>query len=69
MRTLVKDYEVYLFDEFLSNVSSELKKKILKTIFSELKNKTVIFISHDGEALQYADEIYKLTSRGIIKEN
>lgn len=69
MRALVKDYEVYLFDEFLSNVSSELKKKILKIIFSELKNKTIIFVSHGGEVLQYADEIYEFTSRGIIKAN
>jgi ABC-type transport system involved in cytochrome bd biosynthesis fused ATPase/permease subunit len=69
MRAFVRGYEIYLFDEFLSNVSSELKKKILKIIFSELKNKTIIFTSHDGEALQYADEIYKFTSGGITKIN
>ncbi|RIA82390.1 P-loop containing nucleoside triphosphate hydrolase protein, partial [Glomus cerebriforme] len=55
MRALVKDYEIYLLDEFLSNVSSDLKKKVLKIIFSELKSKTVIFITHDEETLSYAD--------------
>lgn len=69
MRAFVRDYKIYLFDEFLSNVSNELKKKILKIIFSELKDKTIIFTSHDGEALQYADEIYEFTSRGITKKN
>jgi len=65
MRILVKDYEIYLFDEFLSNISSDLKKKILKIIFSELKDKTVIVISHDGETLQYVDEKYQFTPRKL----
>jgi ATP-binding cassette subfamily B protein len=67
MRVLVKDYEIYLFDEFLSNVSSDLKKKILKLIFSELKTKTIIVISHDEEVLSYTDEIYKFTSQKLEK--
>jgi len=65
---LVRDYEIYLFDEFLSNVSSELKEKIVEFIFHELKDKTIIIISHDKEVIKYADEIYKFTSRGLIKE-
>jgi ATP-binding cassette subfamily B protein len=50
MRALIRDYEIYLFDEFLSNVNPDLKKNIQKVIFSELKNKTVIVISHEQEA-------------------
>jgi len=69
MRALVKDYENLLFDEFLSNISSDLKRKILKVIFSELKNQTIIFISHDEETLSYADEIYKFTPRKLEKAN
>ena len=68
MRALVRDYEIYLFDEFLSNVSSELKEKIVKVIFQELKDKTVIIISHDGAVSKYVDETYKFTSCGLIKE-
>lgn len=61
MRIFVKDYEIYLFDEFLSNISNDLKKKILKVIFHELSDKTVIIIAHEEETLQYVDEIYKFT--------
>jgi len=68
MRALVKDYEIYLFDEFLSNINNETKEKIMKSIFHELRNKTIIIISHDRETSQYADEIYKFTPRGLIKE-
>ena len=42
MRAFIRDYEIYLFDEFLSNVSSELKEKIVEFIFHELKGKTII---------------------------
>jgi len=67
MRALVKDYEIYLFDEFLSNINNDLKEKIVKFIFQELKDKTIIIISHDGETVKYTDEICKFTSRGLIK--
>jgi len=69
MRAFIRDYEIYLLDESLSNISSELKEKMLKVIFQELKDKTVIIISHDREVIKYVDEIYKFTSRGLIKEN
>ena len=69
MRALIRDYEIYLFDEFLSNINSELKEKIVEFIFHELRNKTIIVISHDRETLQHVDEIYKFTSRGLIKES
>jgi len=68
MRALVRDYEIYLFDEFLSNVSSELKEKIMEFIFHELKDKIIIIISHDGAVSKYADKTYKFTSGGLIKE-
>jgi len=68
MRSFIKDYEIYLLDESLSNISSELKEKIMKVIFQELKDKTIIIISHDQETIKYADEVYKFSSRGLIKE-
>ncbi|KLL01703.1 MAG: ABC transporter, MsbA-related [Mycoplasmataceae bacterium RC_NB112A] len=66
MRAFVKDHQIYLLDEFLSNVSSELKKKILRAVFSQLKRKTIILISHDDETLSYADETYRFTPAGLV---
>ena len=68
MRAFIRDYDIYLLDESLSNISSELKEKIVKVIFQELKDKTIIIISHDQETIKYADEVYKFSSRGLIKE-
>ncbi|CAJ0749197.1 12217_t:CDS:10 [Entrophospora sp. SA101] len=44
MRVFIKDYQIYLFDEFLSNVATDLKEKILPIVFQELDGKTVIVI-------------------------
>ena len=68
MRAFIKDYEIYLFDEFLSNINSELKEKIVKFIFRELREKTIIIISHDGEASQYVDEVCKFTPQGFQRK-
>lgn len=65
MRMFVQDYEIYLLDEFLSNVSEELKNQVLKVVFSKLKNRTIILISHDPKTYQYADEIYQFTSHKL----
>ena len=64
----MRDYQIYLLDEFLSNVNLELKKKILKAVSVQLKNKTVILISHDQETLAQADEIYQFTPTGLLKK-
>jgi ABC-type transport system involved in cytochrome bd biosynthesis fused ATPase/permease subunit len=68
MRAFVRDYEIYLFDEFLNNLSSDLREKIMKFIFQELKDKTVIIISHDDGTAKYVDEVCKFTPRGMNKE-
>jgi len=67
MRAFVKDYEIYLFDEFLSNISSEFKKKILEVVFRKLLDKTVVIIDHDPEVLSHLDEVYEFTSHKLIK--
>lgn len=68
MRALVKDYEIYLFDEFLSNINNDLKEKILPVIFRELSGKTVIVISHDPTILSYLDETYQFAPQKLIKK-
>jgi len=67
MRALVRDYEIYLFDEFLSNVNPNLKKNIQKNLSSELKNKTVIVISHEKVAWDSGGEIYEFTPQKLIR--
>ena len=67
MRIFIWDYDVYIFDEILSNVQKDLKTKILANIFTHLKNKTIIVIDHHYDIFQYVDEIYQFTGEKLIK--
>ena len=45
-RALVKDSEIYIFDESLSQIDVSKEREILKELFKKYKNKTFIVISH-----------------------
>lgn len=45
-RALVKNSEIYIFDESLSQIDISKEREILKDIFKKYKNKTFIVISH-----------------------
>ena len=45
-RSLFKNSQIYIFDESLSNLSVSIERNILKNIFNEYRDKTIIVISH-----------------------
>lgn len=45
-RSLVKNSDIYIFDESFSAIDIKNERKLLKDIFEYLKNKTIIVISH-----------------------
>lgn len=66
-RAILKDADVYIFDEATSNVDIESEEKIMEVIRNISKEKAVIVISHRLENVVLADNIYVVES-GIIKE-
>ncbi len=70
-RALVRDVNVYLFDEPLSNLDAALRTELrveLKRLHSELGNSTMIYVTHDQvEALTLADRIAVMHG-GIIQQ-
>jgi len=68
MRIFVRDYDIYIFDEILSNVQKDLKNKILANVFAHLKNKTIIVIDHHYDIFQYVDDIYQFTGEKLIRQ-
>lgn len=56
-RTLMKNSDVYLFDEPFSNIEEKGKAKIFRCICDFLSDKTVIFISHDSEVYEEAQRL------------
>lgn len=45
-RTLVKNSDIYIFDESFSALDIKSERILLKKIFEYLKNKTILVISH-----------------------
>ena len=53
VRGVLKDGLVYAFDEPLTSLDSKTRKKVIKMLMEELKDKTLIIITHDKEILPY----------------
>ena len=69
-RALVRDVDVFLFDEPLSNLDAKLRGELrveIKRLHQRLKN-TVIYVTHDQvEAMTLADRI-AIMRNGIIQQ-
>jgi ABC-type multidrug transport system fused ATPase/permease subunit len=59
--TLLKDSDIYIFDEPLANVDSETRDEVMKVIFEKTHGKTLIVTLNDGEQyLNLFDKVFKL---------
>ncbi len=60
-RALVRDVDVFLFDEPLSNLDAKLRTELrveIKRLHAQLSNNTMIYVTHDQiEAMTLADRI------------
>ena len=66
-RALYSDPEIIIFDESTSALDSLTEKKIIKTIYSLGKIKTLIIISHKKELLNNCDSIYLISNQNLKK--
>lgn len=67
-RILIRDKDIYLFDEPTSNVDKKTEEIIIETI-KELKDKgkTIMVVTHREAPLKIADEIYELEDKKLNK--
>lgn len=66
-RSLMRNSNIYIFDEALSQIDIIKEKKILLNLFDYLKDKTVIVISHRFNNKKLFSRILKLEN-GVINE-
>lgn len=64
-RNLLKPFEILIIDEGLSQVDVDLERKILKNLFRNFKDKTIIMISHRLDNLDLFDNLVKIEKGGV----
>ena len=59
-RVLMKDFDILLIDEGFSQMDLSLERRILKRLFSNYKEKTIIVVSHRFDNVDLFDRVIKL---------
>ena len=67
-RALLKDPNIYLFDDCLSAVDTETEEEILKNLKQASQHKTTLIVSHRVSSAKNADKIIILDHGSILQE-
>lgn len=59
-RVLLKDPDIFVLDEFTSNIDAETEADLIDLIYTYCQNKTVIFITHKMQAIERCDKVYRM---------
>lgn len=68
-RTLVKKFDVLIFDEATSNIDSITENKIMSKLFSLSKNKISMFATHRQNLLKKFDSIIIINNKKVYQFN
>ncbi len=68
LRAFLKDTPYLILDEPTVGLDKDTKKLLLDTV-KNIKNKTVIYVTHDYDVKNYVDESYELINGKLIKIN
>lgn len=67
-RALIKDPQIYLFDDCLSAVDTETEEEILNHLLKASQQKTTVIVSHRVSSAKNADKILVLENGRIIQQ-
>ena len=63
-RTFLKNSAIYILDETFSEIDTKKERIILKNIFKQFKDKTIIVISHRLDNSDLYDEVFNMEDYG-----
>lgn len=67
-RTILKPFSILIIDEGLNQVDVNLERKILKGLFQEFRDKTIVMISHREENMDLFDHKVRLKAGKIVED-
>ncbi|MDO4799906.1 MAG: ABC transporter ATP-binding protein [Bacillota bacterium] len=67
-RALLRESEVYVFDEVTANLDGQSERKVMETLQDLARRSVVFFISHRVASLDYCDMVYLMDSGKVIDE-
>ena len=67
-RALLKPFDILIIDEILDKLSIEMERSILKMIFDEYRDKTIIVITHRLDNVNLYDHLIEMNNASIIKD-
>lgn len=67
-RALANNFNILIIDEGLSQVDINMERKIIKNLFNNYKDKTIIFISHRLDNMDLFDRVIKI-EKGKIESD
>jgi len=65
-RALYINPDILIFDESTSSLDNQTEIKIMETINSIKKDKTIIFVSHKKNPMEYCNKLYELKKNQLI---
>ena len=68
-RALANNFNILVIDEGLNQVDTNMERIILKNLFDEYKNKTIIFISHRLDNMDLFDQVIKIEEGRLIYDS
>jgi len=67
-RNIVKNPDIFIFDELTSNIDSKSREQIFSAILNISKDKTIIYISHNLSEILNMDRVIVIEDGRIIEE-
>ena len=65
-RAIYQNKSIYIFDEATSALDDHTERQVMKNLTEYLKEKTVFFITHKKQILEYVDEIIEVKNKKIF---
>ena len=67
-RSIIKNSNIYIFDEALSQIDISKEKTILTNIFNMYKDKTIIVVSHRNNNKKLFDKCIEIKNGGFYEK-